>query len=247
MITSIDLIRLRNSEFLQFMTDVLGIVNLNNATKLQVKQQYTNLQTLNKAIDGLFVTDNSNPITEELQILDARRDNAINGITAVINGYTYHFNAATKAQATILNNHLALFGIGIARNNYQSETTILRNIIADWNTKPELKTAITSLDLTSWKTELEAANNAFATRYLSRTQQLGAASTDTIAGKRAEATTAYYALRDRLDAFFTIHEGAEPYTKTTNELNALINQYNIILTARKVDNTTPVTEKEEVK
>lgn len=245
MITSIDLAKLRNSEFLQFMTDCLSIVNLNNATTLQVKQQYSSLQAITKTIETLFKIDPSNSLSDELQALDARRDAAINGIAELINGYTYHYDAATKAHATTLSKHLAIFGIGIAKNNYQSETTILRSIINDWNTQPKLTAALTTLNLISWKTELETANNAFATKYLTRTQQLGAANPDSIRNKRVEAINAYYALRDRIDAFFTVNEGAAPYSKAVNELNALITQYNTLLAGRqaKADVPTPELEK----
>lgn len=51
--------------------------------------------------------------------------------------------------ASALEAHLNLFGTGIARENYQSETTLLRNIINDWKTKPELAQAITALQLIS--------------------------------------------------------------------------------------------------
>ena len=242
MITSIDLSKLRNSEFLQFMTDYLGVVNLNNATTLQVKQQYSSLQAITKTIEALFKVDTSNALSDELQALDARRDAAINGMAALINGYTYHYDAATKAHATTLSNHLAIFGVGIAKNNYQSETTILRSIINDWDTQPKLTAAINTLNLASWKKELETANNAFAAKYLTRTQELGAASPESIPNKRVEAINAYYALRDRIDAFFTINDGAAPYNKAVNELNALITQYNTLLAGRqasKADTPNP--------
>lgn len=237
MITSIDLIKLRNGEFLQFMTDYLNIVNLNNPTTLQVKQQYSNLQVINKAMEALFIKNSSNPVTEELQLLDARRDAAINSIIAIINAYTSHFIAATKAHAITLSKHLAVFGVGIAKRNYQTETAVLRSIINDWDAQPELTAALTALNLTAWKKELETANTAFATKYVNRTQQLGAVTTDTVREKRVEATTAYYALRDRINAYFTINEGAAPYSKTIDELNALINQYNILLAGRLTSNT----------
>lgn len=233
MITSIDLSKLRNSEFLQFMTDYLGVVNLNNTTTLQVKQQHTNLQAIVKTIEALFKVDTSNALSDELQALDTRRDAAINGIAALINGYTYHYDATTKAHAIALNNHLAIFGVSIAKNNYQSETTILRNIINDWDTQPKLTAAITALGLTAWKKELETANSTFATKYITRTQELGAANPDNIPTKRTEAINAYYALRDRLDAFFTINDGAAPYNKAVSELNALIAQYNTLLAGRQ--------------
>ena len=233
MIKSIALKDLRNGEVLQFNTDILAIVNLNNPLVLKVQPEYNNLLVVNQVIEGLFKTDSSNPITEELQALDARRDAAINGMIAVINGYSYHFNAAINTHATHLKNHLNLFGAGIARDNYQSETTTLRTIINDWINKPELAVAVTALNLIDWKNELETANTSFASKWLTRTQELGAVSSDTIKAKRTDAANAYYTLRETLDAYNTINKGADPFGKTINELNALIDQYNVLLAGRK--------------
>jgi hypothetical protein len=233
MINSIKLLLLRNGEFLQFNADFLKIVNLNNPATLQVEAAYNELFAIKQSIEALFKTDTSNPITEELEVLDARRDAAITGISTVISGYTSYYDNNIKAAAIKLNNHLALFGAGIARDNYQSETATIRSIVEDWTNKPELAAAITTLNLGGWKTELEAVNTSFNTKYLARTQEFGAVSADTIKTKRQEAINAFYKLRNNINAHFILQDGAEPYNKVTNELNALIDQYNKLLAARQ--------------
>lgn len=233
MINAINLPALRNAEFLQFSKDALSIIQLNNPTALNVTPWFTAFKSVTHDIEALFKTDRSNPITEELQTIDQRRDDAITGITAVVQGYASHFAPATAAAAKTLTDHLAVFGVGIARENYQSETAIINSIITDWNTKSELVAAIAVLGLGSWATELDTANKAFNTQYLARTQQLGAISPDTIKAKRAEATNAWYKLRDKLSAFYEIQDGAEPFAKTVNELNALLDQYNSLIKGRK--------------
>ncbi len=233
MISSIDIAKLRNGEFLQFQTDFLSIVNLNNPATLQVQTHYNVLVANVQEIESLFKTDTANPITEEIAALDGRRDDAINGLLFIVKAYSYHFDAAVQTHAIKLNHHLQLFGVGIAKDNYQSETATIRNIVNDWATQPELTAAITALNLTAWKAELETANNSFADKYLARTQELGAVNPDSIKGKRQETTDAYYALRDRIDAYATINNYAAPYDKTTNEVNALITQYSALLVGRK--------------
>src|ERR1019366_8332797 len=149
-----------------------------------VKKQYDALATLQSNLEVMFKTAKGSDITDELIALDLRRDNAINGITALVAGYGYSPDAAVKQNSKLLADHLALFGTGIAKDNYQSETATLRNILADWTGKPELKAAITALNLTSLQTELEAANTAFAAKYLDRAKEVGSASPDTIKAKR---------------------------------------------------------------
>lgn len=232
MIASIDLKTMRNSEYIQFMHDTLGITVANNPAAMLVQVQYDGLNTAVTTLDGLFVTDQASPLTAQVTALDLRRDAALNGITALANAYTYHFDPALKAHADTLSHQLGLYGAGIAKDNYQSETNTINSILNDWNTQPALVAAITALGLTAWKAELQTANTSFSTVYLQRTQQMGAASADTINAKRIECNNAYYLLRNFIDSYFTINGGANPYGKVTNELNALIDQYNVLLAGR---------------
>lgn len=232
MINSIPLQTLRNGEFLQFIADVLGIVSLNNPAQLQVNSQFTQLQTEYSALQELFKTDRGNPVTDEILALDIRRDDAVTGMSALVNAYTYHFNPALRNPANVLQANLKLYGAGIARDNYMSETASISSIVGDWKNKAELQAAITTLQLADWLTELEQANTAFNTRYISRTQEMGAASPDNIKLKRVMVANAYYALRDHVDAYFTINQRAEPFAKATNEINALVDQYNALLAGR---------------
>lgn len=228
----IDLTKLHNGEYIQFSNDFLKIVALNNPTTLTVVPQYEVFEAVVAAISALFVTDQGNDTTPIIQGADIRRDTAISGITLLANAMTYHYDAATRDAATRIADNLSLYGGGIARQNLMAETASITNIIADWNNKPELSAAIVTLGLGAWKAELQDANEQFNTLYIARTQQLGALSPDTIRAKRLEAYAAYYALRDRIDAFFVINNGANPWGKTVNEANALIEQYNILLAGR---------------
>ncbi len=244
MINSINLQALRNSEFLQFTTDALGILALNGSKKLLIEDQYYTLLTASTALENLFKSDRGNPLTDEILALDLSRDNAITGISALVNAYTYHFDENTRQQALLLAKNLSLYGAGIARDNYMSETATLSSIIGDWKNKPELQTGVAALQLGPWLGVLEKANTQFNIKYLARTQELGAASPDNLKKKRAEATEAWYEVRGYLDSYFTINKGADPFAKATNELNALVDQYNTLLRSRsaKASDTAPAQE-----
>jgi hypothetical protein len=242
MINSITLSALRNAEFLQFSKDALSIVQLNDPAALSVAAPYATFKAVTDTIEDLFKTDRGNPITADLEALDLRRDNALTGITLFVQSQVYHFAPTTNAAANILTNHLAVFGVGIAKENYQSETAIITSITNDLATKPELVGAVAALGIASWVTELDTANAAFNAQYLARTQQLATVSPDTIKAKRLEAANAWYKLRAKLEAYYEINEGAQPFAKATNELNALIDQYNTLINGRKgsdkIDDTT---------
>lgn len=238
MINGINLSNLRNAEFIQFLTDVLTTVDNNKPSVLNVQSQYNALAVAQEAVSSLFATDRGNPITEALMALDERRDTAITGLSLHVQSLTYHFNEAIRAKAKTLADHLALFGSGIAKENYQSQTAIITNIIDDWNNKAPLTDAIASLNLADWKAELLAANEAFNAKYIDRTKDIAAASPENLKAKRLDAAAAYYRLRDFIVSFYTINEGVEPYKTTVNQLNAIVEQYNALLAGRKSNNST---------
>ena len=194
--------------------------------------QYDAVQAMLTALEAIFITEQGSAITADVSAQDARRDRAITGFALMVNALTYHFNPDTAKQAEMLKKLFEKYGSSIARENYQAETAIIDNLNADLTDKPEMAAAIAALQLTDWQKEMQTANAAFDAAYLLRTQQLGAASKDTLFAKRQQTNEAYYKLRNYIDSFFTINEGAAPYGKTTNELNALIDQYNTMMAGR---------------
>jgi hypothetical protein len=241
MINSIDLRTLRNGEFVQFGADFYGLINANNPSSLNIDPQLPIYKTKLDETANLFKNEKSSPITQDLVLLDERRDKAINGLSGVIEGYCYHFEAATANAATVLVNNLKLYGPGIAKLNFPTESATLDSLTNDWETKPELIAAISQLGLNTWVAELKTANQLFKQKYLERTQEYGAANPETMKAKREETVLAYYELRKFLDANSVLHP-SETYTKLINELNSLIDQYNVLLNSRVV---APVTQVQE--
>lgn len=240
MTQSIDLSKLRNAEYVQFTTDVLQIVNLNNPATLQVQAKFNAFSSVKTELEVLFKKSTANPITAEIEALDQRRDNAISGIMYVVKGNTYHFDSLVAKEADVLSDYFKIYDGNIAQQNYNAETATITNIVNDFETKPELVSALVKLALTPWKNELKAANVAFSTQYLARTMDLATATPDNLKSKRLEANEAFYALRNHLDAFATINPSVL-YNKTIAELNALIAQYNTLLAGRAVTSPTPPT------
>ena len=237
MINAINLSNLRNAEYLQFMKNVASLVQTNDPVVLNVAAQHTALNNSITVLDGLFKTQVANEITQELVLIDERRDRAINGLSGVITGYMYHFDTVLAQAANVLNDRLKLYGSGVAKQNYQAETATITSLVGDWEGKPLLADALTALQLGIWKDELKAANLLFDERYLARTQEYGAANPDTIKAKRDETNAVYYMLRDFLNSF-SIVQPSVANTKTGNEINALVEQYNMLLANRLANSTT---------
>lgn len=231
---AIDLPKLRNAEYLQYMKDFAGIINLNDPATLQIDAKLAAFNAKTSELEELFKKALANDLTKVILALDERRDNAINGITAFLQGYSYHYEEDKKHNARKLLTNMALYGSGIARQNYMAETATINNLIRDFGDQPELATAVTAFRLQPWIDELADANTQFNTEYLVRTQEYGDANPDTIKTKREEVNVTYYALRDRIDALHTLVETPpSPYITVINQLNALTDQYNVLLLHRQ--------------
>jgi hypothetical protein len=235
MINAIKLQALRNGEYIQLMLDIVKIIDKKGPDTLQVAEEYTALKDEVAELETLFKIAQGNLITDELIALDARRDNAITGIQAMVTAFTYSTLPEQKQAAQQLELHLGTFGSNIARDNYQSQTTVIRNIIDDWTMQPNLQAAVSILNLGSWLSELEAANTLFADKYLDRAEESGRATPESIRLRRETTNTVYYALRDRLNAFWVILKGAEPYGSTIQFINGLTTYYNSLLNRRATD------------
>jgi hypothetical protein len=234
MLNAIDLRTLRNGEFVQFGADFYGLVNANNPVDLNIETQLLAFKVELDETSALFILEKSSPLTQELILIDQRRDKSITGISAVINGYCYHFDAATANAANALAINLTLYGPGIAKLNFPTESASIDAIVNGWETKTELTAAITKLGLTTWVAELKAANLLFEQKYLQRTQEYGASNPNTMKEKREETVNAYNELRKFIDANSVLHPSAA-YTKLVNELNALIDQYNTLIATHATD------------
>ncbi len=232
MINSIVLQPLRNGEYIQFLTDTLNIVSKNNPEALNVTAQYNALVTATTEVEKLFKISQGSLVTEEIEALDAHRDNAINGITLQVQAMAYSADPILNKHGKTLSAHLALFGTGIAKDNYQSETTTLPNIANDWKNKPELQEAVMALNLGSWLIEMENANNDFNLAYAKRNEELAAAPTEKLKELRNVANNLYYKLRTRINSNLDINDGAEPWAATVNLLNQHIAAYTLLQTRR---------------
>jgi len=240
---AIELKLLRNAEYLQYVKDYLAIINLNTAEQLGIEAKLAILTTKATELESLYKKALASDKTQELLLLDERRDDALNGIYYFLLGNTYHFQTDQQQKAKLLLTNMELYGSGISRLNYQAETATVNNLIRDWENKPELADAILSFNLNSWMNELKTSNEEFNTKYLLRTQEYGDASPETIKTKREETNTAYYALRDRIDALHLLVETTpSPYATVINQLNALTDQYNKLLINRTVNSSTETPE-----
>ncbi len=239
MINKITLVTLRQDEILQFNNDVTSLISLNNPEALKIQKPLARLKSTNEEIGTMITAESYTPLTEELNLLDMRRDVAIIGISQVVEGFTNHFDPIFRKYATLLQSNINLYGPAIARQSLPVETASLTNLTNDWKTKPALKEAITAFNLDGWLSELIEANIAFNKKYIERAEKTGNASDSSVKPKRNEAAKIWMELRDLIESRYKItldDEGdTAPYLKLINSLNAIIEKYNQLIAVRTKD------------
>ena len=162
---AIELKLLLNAEYLQYVKDYLGIINLNTPKQLGIDTKLTTLTTKTTELEALYKKALASDKTQELLLLDERRDDAVNGIYYFLLGYTYHFEDDKQQKAQLLLTNMELYGSGITRLNYQAETATVNNLLRDWENKPDLADAITSFNISAWVNELKIVNEEFTIPY----------------------------------------------------------------------------------
>jgi len=108
LIQSIDLIKLRNAEFIQFCKDFTVLLQNNGVENLSVQSHYTAMVAKVSELESLFKNELSSPLTAEIEDLDIQRDKAITGIIAAINAFVYHYDSSVADAAVVLQNNLKL-------------------------------------------------------------------------------------------------------------------------------------------
>jgi len=183
--------RYRNGEYLQYMTDIINLVNKQDPTTLQLNTPLDGLKPIVDKIDQIFKLSQGSGLTQQLISLDDQRDGAIVGLRSITNGYTYHYNEAKSSAARALLSNMVSHGDNIQRLSYQEETAVINSIIKDWQTDQELIAAVTELSIEDWVTQLKQVNDDFSVKYLERVDQAAANPAIEIPNLRTQATEAY--------------------------------------------------------
>ncbi|MGH1387453.1 DUF6261 family protein [Kordia sp.] len=223
--------RYRNSELLQYMKDVLELVNANDVDSLQLTTQRDALATLIAQMDDLFQQEQSSGITQELIDLDNRRDVAFTGIKATLEASQYHFDETIKNAATSLLYNMNNYGSNIPRMNYQAETAVIDSMMSEWETEAALVAAIATLGLSDWLAELKTANQVFNNRYLARISESAANPATSFTAIRDVVISTYRELVAHTEAHATLGSNAI-HQELVNEFGALAKQYNLTINQR---------------
>jgi Family of unknown function (DUF6261) len=228
-----------NADFIQYQKDVISIINANSPATLHLDVQVTALQTALAPLDALFVTERGSDSTDDLVLLDARRDDALVGIHTVAEGYSHHFDAGFKDAAASVLKTMDNYGTHLSKLSLTAETSVITSLVTDLQ-DTKLAPALTALNITAWVAELQAANTAFNTLYLSRNSEYAAKPQGNIPDLRKQVTASYNQLVQHLAAYATLNPEEAGYVTITNQLNSIIKKYNENVNKRTGKDKPPV-------
>lgn len=221
----------RNAEIVQFIDNTISIVTTNDPTALNVLPQAELLSERFIVLERLFILDQGNEITKEIQALDGRRDNAQIGINANVDSFQKHFEEEKRQAAELLGKLLNKYGRDLHRRSYPEQTAGTRSMVNELQNTPALAAAAATLHLTEWFAELATANDLFDKKYLDRNEAYADAPKEKFADVRKETEAAYMELVKHLSAHAVITPG-EAYDRVTGQLDQLVAAYNQTVKSR---------------
>lgn len=233
MIYKLKFTNLRNNEFLQFMTDSLVVVAQNDPAALQVSDLYAALQQQVQEADKMLKVRRGHILSRTLAEYDARREAALTGMQRTMEGARYSPLPAEREAAERLQNHFAGFGKYLTKYNYQGQTAVVRNLIAELSEDSQLQAAVTALGMQKWVDELQTVNTQFQAGFVNRATDMGNSTPQSLGLKRMAITSVWHKMERRLNAHFEISGGGAPWSDAIAGLNGVIENYQALLARRQ--------------
>ena len=234
MIKRINYRKLRVSEFIQFLKDVIYICK--NIDPAKLNSRLKALEESVNALDAVFKKRGSD-LTKEVATLDYRRDNAFLCFSAMIRAYGYHFDEAKMNAAEKIETLLDRYGDSIEKLSYQAETTNLRNLVDELESDAELAVAVNTLELQPLVEEIKNSNRLFHEMYLARAKKKSEGPEESAVEMRKAAVVDYFNLLNRIEAHVELSD-PNTYKQLIKHLNEVIEKYNETIALRKGNEET---------
>ena len=233
MLNSINLYALRNDEFIQVFRDITDLISRFDVSKLQIEKEAHAMKQMLKDLDDIFgAYARGSEHSKFLAEIDAARDRAIMSIKATVSAMTNHYDRKKSDAAELILNQINKYGANIARLNYQAETTVIKNLMDDFNDNADLKKALALLGLTDWVEHLNQKNSEFRKNYHNRVDKLSRGKDDAVKNVRPEAKEVLRQFEAKVAATHLVL-GTPDHEQLIKKMNVLADEYNNIRKRRK--------------
>ncbi|MDD2797280.1 MAG: DUF6261 family protein [Bacteroidales bacterium] len=230
-VSRLPLKELWNSEYTIFVDQISKIVAKYNVQDLHLKKSFDRVSAFLPSLAKVTAQELSSQFSNSLKDLDNERDSLINGIIAQVKTMSKITIPALATQAAVLSRLFDKHGRDIATAGYNAETKRINDLLSDYHTKAEIKTAVDAISLTLLFDQLAVVNTQFEELFLQRNEDDATTESVDARALRSETDKAITAFFDAI-VFCSSEYDELDYTPLANELNEVINYYKTHLKAR---------------
>ncbi|MFZ4456926.1 MAG: DUF6261 family protein [Bacteroidales bacterium] len=230
-VSRLPLKELWNSEYTIFADQISKIITKYNIQDLHLKKSFDRVTAFLPSLAKVTAQEQSSQFSNSLKELDNERDTLINGIIAQVKTMSKLTIPALATQAAVLSRLFDKHGRDIATAGYNAETKRINDLLADYHTKAEIKTAADTTSLTMLFDQLEVVNTRFNNLFLQRNEDDATTESVDARALRNESDKAIIAFFDAIEFCSSEYEELD-YAPLANELNEVINYYKSQLKAR---------------
>jgi len=230
-IIRLQLVRLLNSEYALFVSQLVAILQKYKPELLHLKKAFEKLFALTPMVAKIKAQELSNEMSNSLQELDTERDILVKAIITNVKAIGKLSIKSAPPHVLVMKRFLKVHGSDIVKANYHSATKLTTDLLTDYDNSEDVKTAVDALSLRIYFDHLKTVNDQFAEMYLQRNEDDAAVEKVDSRAIRIETDKA---LTDLLNAFEFCSSEYEDldYVAPANELNELIGRYKSDLKAR---------------
>ncbi|MDR2362178.1 MAG: DUF6261 family protein [Prevotellaceae bacterium] len=160
--------------------------------------------------------------TEELSEADKRRDRCLVGINSSIEAGLHHFDPAVVQAAHSIKMRIKAFRGEIESKPYLEEAAAIAILLNDFGSS--LATAVTTVGISAWVTELAAAQQQFNTIFQLRSNEFSQRPQGKLEEVRKELNAMYRTITNRIDAYNIVN--ADSYNAFIRQMDEYVDYFN---------------------
>ena len=242
-LSTINFARLKNENHAQFHESVASLIERATPEAMQIEPLY-NLyrQALDNELESLSVIVRSD-MTDRITEQDAVRDSVYRYFSNTVKNFRNHYDAQYRVAANLLWKVFLHYG-DVTRKSLDAQTAATNDIIREFEQRPELAEALTTLNLNNLKNKVAEENAKFHNLMLDRYSETTGRTTHRMKNTRVETDRYYRFIVAELEKQLMLGNTTSEFTKLTADINSAVKRHKDILAAEfGRRNTPPAKEK----
>jgi ribosomal protein S6 len=220
-----------NSEYTIFVNQLSAIILKYKLYALHLAKAFGKVQAVLPALAKINARELSDAISNQLQELDAERDTLITAIVAQVKTMSRLSIPSLAPHVVVLNHFFDMHGHNIATANYNVETKLIIELMADYDGKPDVQAAATALNLSMLFEHMRSVNKQFDGLFTQHSSEVSAIEKMDARAIRLEADKALTAFFEAFEFCSSEYEDLD-YLTPASEINNLVARYKTHLKAR---------------